>query len=379
MMSALGNFSCPRPERLSEAVSMGADEALREHMARCDACQAEWQAQVGILGLIRRIEVPPPADARVEALRTALLSQARGPGAGGRPYRPAWYRASPARTGLALAAGVLILIGAAAAIAWIWRRPPTRPAAPPVRMEGQGPGARQAPRQREEVAASPAGMEEPPPGPMGPGVGPAPVEAEDRAPAGPRPVRKHTRRPASPSRSTAEVGEGPGATEAGTVQEVPPAPPAAPAAPPAAPAAPPAAPAAPPAARVASPEERLLSAGLQELKAGAFKAAAGTFGRMEQVAGDGPFAEDASFWLGVAQARAGQRKEAVASLRRFLSRHGRSPRRWEAASILGYQLLAAGELDEAERRFAEAALAPSGEIRQSAHAGLAAVRERRGR
>lgn len=366
MMSALGNLACPRPERLSEAVSMGADEALREHVARCDACQAEWQAQVELLGLIRRIEVPPPEDERVEALRTGLLSRPRA-----RAYRPAWYRASSARTALAMAAGVLVLIGAAVAVAWIWRRPAPRPVAPVHDQDQdvrQGQHARPGERLARGQMPAPESDE---PAPAVPavngttGAGPL-LRPDERQPHGPapHPARRHPRRTAPP------------AAEAPPAPEPAPTTPGPAAAPAAAPAPPPAAPAAPP-RREASPEERLLSAGLQELKAGDFRGAAGTFGRMVQVAGDGPFAEDAGFWLGVAQARAGQRSEAIASLRRFLSRHGRSPRRWEAASILGYQLLAAGELDEAEGRFTEAALAPSGEIRQSAHAGLAAVRARR--
>lgn len=125
-----------------------------------------------------------------------------------------------------------------------------------------------------------------------------------------------------------------------------------------------------------SPAERAFLDGWTALRQGHHQVAAACFTRAAEPGGGAPSAsllEDARFWRAVALARAGQRPLAVAALRDFLQQHPGSGRAGEATAILGWQLLRAGQLDQAQRCFATAEKDSHAAIRDNARAGLAAV------
>lgn len=125
------------------------------------------------------------------------------------------------------------------------------------------------------------------------------------------------------------------------------------------------------------PADQAFASAMQAAQARDFVGAARHAQRALTLAGERPIAEDAAYWLGVMQGRAGQRAEAARSLRAFVERYPRAPRTEEASVILGWLLLRDGALAEAERRFQAAARAPFRNVRESAAAGLRAVAARR--
>lgn len=127
-------------------------------------------------------------------------------------------------------------------------------------------------------------------------------------------------------------------------------------------------PAAPSPAR--SEAEQAFAAGFAALKQGRFLAAAPEFERTLQLAPKSALAEDARFWSGVAWARAGRSQEAVKTLRAFLSQYPSSQRSGEAAAALGWLLLRAHNLDEAEQVFKLAEQDRNPQVKESARAGL---------
>ena len=89
-------------------------------------------------------------------------------------------------------------------------------------------------------------------------------------------------------------------------------------------------------------------------------------------------AEDASFWEGIALARAGKSSKAIAALRRFVTKYPSSSRAGEASAKLGWLLYDAGELDAAERYFESAADDRVPKVQKSARDGLEAIARKRG-
>lgn len=128
------------------------------------------------------------------------------------------------------------------------------------------------------------------------------------------------------------------------------------------------------------PAERAFMDGWTALRQGRHQVAAACFTRAAEQSGGATsvsLQEDARYWRAVALARAGQHAPAIVALRDFLRQHPRSARAGEATVILGWQLLRAGQLDEAQRCFAAAASDPHSAIRDNARSGLAAVAARR--
>lgn len=123
----------------------------------------------------------------------------------------------------------------------------------------------------------------------------------------------------------------------------------------------------------ASPTERAFSSGFAALKQGAFANAAADFDRAVALSPHGALSEDARFWSGVAWARAGRSREAMASLRAFLAQHPRSSRQPEAAVALGWLLIRDRKIDEAERILRSTASPRSPEVADSLRAALAAI------
>jgi TolA-binding protein len=127
------------------------------------------------------------------------------------------------------------------------------------------------------------------------------------------------------------------------------------------------------AAATRTPAEAAFADGWTSLRHSQYEAAAAAFARVIALGGGEPILEDARFWRGVALARAGHSARAIEALREFMTHHQASPRLGEAASILGWQLLKAGQLDEAERRFQTALRDARPEVSDSARAGLQSV------
>jgi tetratricopeptide (TPR) repeat protein len=127
------------------------------------------------------------------------------------------------------------------------------------------------------------------------------------------------------------------------------------------------------AARVSEANVELAFArGWSALRTNDFEAAADAFGQAASEREDNPLSEDALFWRGVALDRAHRLPEAQEALTRFLMRYPESDRVGEAAVMLGWLLLRAGDTSAADARFGSALGDPSERVRRSARAGLAA-------
>ncbi len=131
------------------------------------------------------------------------------------------------------------------------------------------------------------------------------------------------------------------------------------------------------AARESQPNvEVAFARGWSALRTDDFEAAAQAFAQAASERDDTALAEDASFWRGVALDRANRLAEAQEALTRFLVRYPNSDRAGEAAVMLGWLLLHAGDVTAAEARFGSALGNPSERVRRSGRAGLAAAGRR---
>ncbi|HTB56248.1 MAG TPA: tetratricopeptide repeat protein [Polyangia bacterium] len=118
--------------------------------------------------------------------------------------------------------------------------------------------------------------------------------------------------------------------------------------------------------------EMAFARGWSALRTNDFEAAAESFGQAASERDDNALSEDALFWRGVALDRAHRLPEAQEALTRFLVRYPKSDRVGEAAVMLGWLLLRAGDATAADARFGSALGDPSERVRRSARAGLAA-------
>jgi hypothetical protein len=109
------------------------------------------------------------------------------------------------------------------------------------------------------------------------------------------------------------------------------------------------------------------------LRRGETRKAALAFAKLERDARDNASAEDASYWEGVALARAGESPEAREVLTRFVGRFPESPRAGHAHVILGWLLMKAGDRSAARSAFVGASRDPSASVRDSALDGLARI------
>ncbi len=128
-----------------------------------------------------------------------------------------------------------------------------------------------------------------------------------------------------------------------------------------------------PEAALVSPAEKAFLAGFAALKQGRFVSAASDLDRAIALSPEGAIAEDARFWSGVAWARAGRSREAMASLRAFLAQHPRSTRQPEVAAALGWMLIRERKLDEAERVVRSAGAQRTPEVAESLRTAQAAI------
>jgi TolA-binding protein len=117
--------------------------------------------------------------------------------------------------------------------------------------------------------------------------------------------------------------------------------------------------------------EMAFARGWSALRTNDFEAAADAFGQAASEREDNALSEDALFWRGVALDRAHRLPEAQEALTRFLARYPKSDRVGEAAVMLGWLLLRAGDATAADARFGSALGDPSERVRRSARAGLA--------
>jgi hypothetical protein len=124
------------------------------------------------------------------------------------------------------------------------------------------------------------------------------------------------------------------------------------------------------------PQERAYDEGWAAMRAGSFADAAKAFARVQLLDPAGVLAEDATYWYAVALARANESGQAMTAFRDFLDHHAKSRRAGEASAMLGWLLVSAQQPAEAERRFRAAANDPTPAVRESARAGLDAVRAR---
>jgi TolA-binding protein len=133
------------------------------------------------------------------------------------------------------------------------------------------------------------------------------------------------------------------------------------------------APAAPAPPATPDPQEAAFNTGWHAMQSNNFKAAAAAFARAVALDPDGALAEDAAFWNAVALSRLGHDGEAEIALRSFLGTFTKSTRAGEASAMLGWLLVAKGEVEEARERFDAAVGDPSPSVQKSAREGLKAL------
>ena len=118
------------------------------------------------------------------------------------------------------------------------------------------------------------------------------------------------------------------------------------------------------------PQEVAFDRGWEAMRIGEYGQAAAAFNRAVALAPNGALSEDAGFWHAVAVARLHRRADAIAAFRSFLDAFPTSSRAGEASAMLGWLLVDIHELDEARRRFRDAASDPNAGARGSARKGL---------
>jgi TolA-binding protein len=109
------------------------------------------------------------------------------------------------------------------------------------------------------------------------------------------------------------------------------------------------------------------------LRARRFDAAAKGFAHVLAESQSGPLADEASFWRATALARGGESAAAIDAFRQLMAAYPRSPRRGEAAAILGWLLFDAHRPEEAAALFQAASADPHANVRASAREGLEAL------
>ena len=132
----------------------------------------------------------------------------------------------------------------------------------------------------------------------------------------------------------------------------------------------------PPAPAPRSMVQQAFDAGWVALRAGDFTSAATAFERATAITTDQRMLEDATYWRGVALARAGEVGVARHVFTAFLTAYPASPRATEVSAMLGWILFERGDLAEAKVRFEAALKSPSLEVRESAAAGVQATTRR---
>jgi TolA-binding protein len=125
------------------------------------------------------------------------------------------------------------------------------------------------------------------------------------------------------------------------------------------------------------PQERAYDDGWAAMRGGKFAEAAIAFARVQLLDPDGALAEDATYWYAVALARSKDDAQATRAFRDFVDQYPKSRRAGEASAMLGWLLVTAHENAEAERRFRAATNDSNPAVRESARAGLDAVRDAR--
>jgi hypothetical protein len=123
-------------------------------------------------------------------------------------------------------------------------------------------------------------------------------------------------------------------------------------------------------------QEQLYDDAWDALRARRFEAAARGFERVLSESPNGSLADEAAFWRATSLARGGQSDQAIGAFTDFGRKYRSSPRRLEAATILGWLLVDAHRPDEAAPLFRDAVNAPDANVRKSARDGLEATTRR---
>ncbi len=122
-----------------------------------------------------------------------------------------------------------------------------------------------------------------------------------------------------------------------------------------------------------TPEEAAFTRGWRALRHGSLDEAVAAFDETLALGGETPLAQDALYWQAIAYARKPDRANAIRALSRFIKRFPESPRRGEAAVILGWHYFDEGKLEAADRLFDSALNDAAPSVRESAIQGREAV------
>jgi hypothetical protein len=126
-----------------------------------------------------------------------------------------------------------------------------------------------------------------------------------------------------------------------------------------------------------SPSEEAFDAGFALMREANFEDASERFLQAATLDTSAPIVEDARFWYATALNRAGRKAQAQTALTSFVAKYPNSPRRGEAAVSLGKLLLNSGDLDGAQLMFESAQDDSVPVVQKSAKDGLEAVAKKR--
>lgn len=380
--------ACPSELELHRGLTLGADDALRAHLASCAICRGEWERFEVAIEHARELPVELPDVARREQARTALLAASDREVR--RPRRSRWtLPAAGAAAAAALIGYAVVRTTAPAEPEVIGARGVVHPHPGAVYVSSGLP---------DEVVVLRDGTIDVHVEPLGPGrrfrviVGDDEVEVrgtafEVIAAAGRlRAVqvvhgRVEVRRVGQPTMLLRAGQQWHAPVVTARVEDAPvqvPVPVPVPVPPPTsmhrrpARTAPPitALPPTPVPTEQPGPDELAFVAGWNAMRSNNFEDAAHQFAAVIAQAPHGKLAVDARYWLAVAAARGAQPRSAIAPFREFLAQYPEDARAGEASAMLGWLLLESGDRTEAKQRFEAAARDARDTVRESARAGL---------
>ncbi len=404
--------SCPSEIQLSRALSVGADEQLRAHLANCEHCATEWAAMKRLIALGKQIEASAPSAERSEDLRTEILARSESLVREPMHGLVGWAVAAVCAGAVALTLIVALVrnnepervekhVSVKTSVAEV-RRGTIQPlgnarfariSSQPdevirlfdgslsIKVEPLGP------EERFRVMTSDAEVEVH--GTVfevtalddrlaGVGVSRgrvavrrrggkaelliAPARWEAVQPAGEEKITSNIderQKPHAQARAQNARSHRRAALDLPLEKNKP-------------------ATEAPVTADKAEPDQAELAfrEGWSALRSGQPVDAAKAFQRVEQAEPPSTLAEDACFWRGVALKRAGQVEESMAELSSFIKRYPDSARAGEAATMLGWMLLKAGHPEAARINFEKGKDDSSDRVRASARKGLANTERR---
>ena len=337
---------CPGDVELSRAVGAGEpDPSLAAHVAGCARCRDTVEGLGRAIRVARQLlPAPVPPARHRDEVKSALLATAA---ARGLPGARRWPRRAAALAGAAA-------IAAAAAVLVTRPRAPEQAAAPAPPMAEP---PRSEPRDPPRAAPTADAVADP----LERGSVRLAAASKARMPArAAREPGRTAREPGRMARASETTGRPPSARPIRADGWLPVATAGAPRA-------------RGPSMPAATDAEAAYNDAWDAMRASDFRRAAAGFARVLALGPGAALGDDCAYWRAVALARASDTTLAIDAFRDMLRAYPSSPRRGQAAAMLGWLLVDARQLDEAALRFRAATADPNEAVRTSAGKGLAAL------